>query len=243
MKTSAWLLTASLVLTAGAALAQPPVPTSGRLNPDVPTLTVSGSAEVRATPDEATVRLGVTRQSATAEAAQEGVNEVAQGIRSAVTRLGVGAADIQTEQLNLFPIYAPVRPGTDDIPRIVAYRASNVVSVRTSKLSQAGPIVDAGLKAGANQLEGIQFSLREDLPARSRALAQAVSEAREKAQAMAAALGVRLVRVLAVEEGGAIMRPPIAYEGAMARMAATPVSPGQVGVNATVTLRYQIQER
>jgi uncharacterized protein len=217
----------------------------GDMNPpDVPFLTVAGTGEVRVVPDEATVRLGVTRQAPAAQAAQEQVNEVAQGIRAAVLKLGITEEQIQTSQLSLHPVYAQQKPGVPEEPRIVAYQASNTVSVRVEKLGLAGPVIDAGLKAGANQLEGIQFGLRNELPARERALREAVMSARSKARAIADALDVRLREVLEVEEGGVSLRPPIipfAMGGALSRAeAATPVSPGEVTVNASVTIRYRI---
>jgi uncharacterized protein YggE len=231
----------SLALLAVPAAAQRPMD-----RPEIPSLTVSGNGEVRVDPDEVTVRLGVTRQAQTAEAAQEGVNRVAQAILDALTKLGIPKDQIQTSQLTLFPVYAPQRPETPQEPRVVAYRASNTVSVRSTKLQQAGPIVDAALKAGANQVEGVSFGLRNDLPARERALRQAIEEARRKAEVMAQAADVRLGGTLQIEEGGVSIRPPIFSGGAMfarSAEAATPVSPGEVGVTASVTIRYRITDK
>ncbi|HEU4753318.1 MAG TPA: SIMPL domain-containing protein, partial [Armatimonadota bacterium] len=138
-----------------------PLPAAAQRGPmersEIPSLTVTGNSEVRVDPDEATVRLGVTRQAGTAEAAQRQVNEVAQAILEAMNRLGIEKSQIQTSQLTLFPVYAPQRPESPEQPRVVAYRASNIVTVRTGKLGQVGPIIDAGLKAGSNQVEGVSF--------------------------------------------------------------------------------------
>jgi uncharacterized protein YggE len=110
-------------------------------------------------------------------------------------------------------------------------------------LSLVGPVIDAGLKAGANQLEGVQFGLRNDLPSRQQALKQAVDDARSKAMTMADALRVNLAEVLEAAEGGvsiiADRVEPLAAR-AMAVAGETPVSPGQIQVNATVTIRYRI---
>lgn len=232
------VLVALLALAAGPALGQE------RPRPEVPALTVSGTAEVRAAPDEATVRLGVVRQAATADEAQQQANRTAQAIQAALTQAGVNREQVQTAGLTLQPVYAPQRPNAQDEPRIVAYRASNMVTVRLDKLSVVGQVIDAGLKAGANQLDSLQFELRDELPARRQALAQAVLQAREKARAIAEALEVRLVKVLEVQEGGLVVRPFYEQRAVMAAgEAGTPVSPGQVNITATVTLRYQIQER
>lgn len=213
-----------------------------RTEMDLSVLTVNGTGEARVEPDVATVRLGITRQSTSAATVQSQVNEAAQGILKAVVALGIDRKQIQTSQLTLFPIYAPQKPESPEAPRIVAYRASNIVSIRVEDLPKAGPVIDAGLKAGANQLEGINFGLKDELPAREQALRDAVREAQSKARVIAEGLGVKLGKVHEVEEGGVSIRPP-AYGGAMmmrAEAASTPVSPGEVSVSASVTIRYRL---
>jgi uncharacterized protein len=211
--------------------------------PAPPVLVVTGTAQVFTAPDQATVRLGIVRQAANAQAAQEQANAVAQEILNAIGKAGVPANQIQTMRLVLSPVYAPRSPDSRDAPRIVAYNATNTVSVRLENLSLVGPVIDAGLKAGANQLEGVQFGLRNDLPSRQQALKQAVEEARSKAMTMAEALRVNLAEVLEASEGSvsiiADRVEPLAAR-AMAVAAETPVSPGQIQVNATVMIRYRI---
>jgi uncharacterized protein YggE len=209
-----------------------------------PVIVVSGTSEVRTAPDEATVRIGIVRQASSAQIAQQQANVAAQEILSAVGRLGVPATQIQTSRLTLTPVYAPRRPDSSDPPRIVAYNAQNVVSIRLEDLGIVGPVIDAGLAAGANQLEGVQFGLRNQAAAREKALKDAVTEARRKAEAIASALNVTLVGVLEVSEGGVSVVPKAEYYAlAQARDTSTPVSPGEVEIQATVSVRYQIANR
>lgn len=214
--------------------------------PPIPTLAVSGNANLQVAPDRAVIRLGVVRQGTTAQSAQDQANRAGQDILNALTKVGVMANQIQTSRLTLSPVYAQQRPGSGDAPRIVAYMASNVVSVTLEDLTKIGPAIDAGLTAGANQLEGVQFDVKNDLIIRELALRQAVTEARRKAEAMADALGVRLVEVLEVSEGGASVMPKYMESPQMFRAAAidsiapTPVSPGQLDVQASVNVRYRI---
>lgn len=213
---------------------------------EIPLLTVNGTGEVRVAPDEATVRFGVTRQGSSAQRVQEDVNQAANAILEAVTKLGVDRDQIQTGRITLHPTYSQPKPGSDEPARIVGYRASNIVNVRLQRLDLTGPVIDAGLKAGSNQLEGVSFSLRNDGPARQEALRKAVVEAREKAQTLAQALDVRLGAIHEVQEGGVGIVQPVFREAAFARAGAadaTPVLPGQVTVNASVTVRYRIGER
>src|SRR5205823_10924329 len=201
------------------------------------------NSDVMVTPDEASVRLGIVRQAPAAQTAQDQANAVAQQILSEIRKLGVMPEKIQTARLVLSPVYAPRSPESRDAPRIVAYNASNTVTVRLDDLSLVGPVIDAGLKAGANQLEGVQFGLRNELPSRQQALKQAVNEARGKAEAMAEALRVTLGEVLEISEGGSIsprFEAPLNGRVFAAQAdVATPVSTGQLDVSATVTIRYR----
>lgn len=218
----------------------------GGTNMDVvPVLTVSGSGQARVAPDEATVRLGVTAQAPTARAAQEQVNRVAAAVLAAVRTAGVKPEDIQTTDLTLNPLYSQGRGQELQEPKITGYQASNVVAIRLEDLTKVGPVIDLGLGAGANRLEGVFFGLRNDQAARADALTDAVREARSKAEALARALRVRLVEIVEVAEGGvSISPPPTPFRGRvmaeMAMDASTPVSAGEVGVEASVTVRYRI---
>src|SRR2546430_6509070 len=113
----------------------------GPAAPPPPALVVTGNARILATPDEATVRLGIVRQAATAQAAQEQANAAGQEILNAIQKAGAPANQIQTARLVLSPVYAPRSPDSRDAPRIVAYTATNTVSVRLTNLSLIGPVI------------------------------------------------------------------------------------------------------
>lgn len=222
-----------------------PPPPPGTDRSLVPNLVVQGTGQAEADPDQAVVRLGVVAQDASARTAQERANKVINALVTAVRGLGVDAKQVQTSALNLNPIYAQGRPdgSGQQEPRITGYQAYSTVSVRLEKLDLVGQVVDAGLAAGANQVEGVTFGLKDDQRARAEALEAAVRQARAKAQVIAAALGVRLGEVLEVVEGGAGTVTPIFEKRmsmAMDAQSATPVSPGQVAVDAQVTVRWRI---
>jgi hypothetical protein len=244
------LAAASLLLLLLAALplaaqqAEPP-----RLVPEVPVVTVSGSGEVRAEPDEATVNLGVTAQAETAGDAQEEASRIAARILEAVRGLGIEEKSVQTSSLSLYPVYAERQPRTAQEvyrdPEIVAYRASNVVSVRLADLDRIGPVIDASVGAGANEVQGVGFQLRDDTAQRREALTRAVASGRSKAEALATALGMRLGPVLRAEEVGVNLQVPRWSGGDMAALrmeaaASTPVSPGEITVTAGVHLLYRL---
>ena len=216
--------------------------------PAMPVIIVTGSATVEATPDQAIVRIGIVHESGSARAAQDDASKIGQAIVRSIGALGVPAAKIQTSRLSISPMYAQPKPGSSDPPRIVGYSASNSVSVVLDNLALIGPVVDAGLENGANRLEGVQFRLKDDATVREKALMQAVAEARGKATAMATALSVTLGPVQEVSETGSSVAPMGERGEAVFAMAArsstpTPVSPGQIEVSASVTLKYAIGAR
>ncbi|HET6645526.1 MAG TPA: SIMPL domain-containing protein [Fimbriimonadales bacterium] len=208
----------------------------------LPLLTVTGSSEVMVAPDQATVTVGVLAQASKAQDAQEQANQIAQRFLDAVAKLGIQKKDIQTSQLSLSPVYENPKPG--EAPRISGYRAENSLGVRLDDFKLIGPVIDAGVASGANNIQGVSFSVKDDIEARLRALTLAAAEAKRKAETMAQALGITLDGVFDVVESGAQVMPNY-YDGrGMAAMkAATPVEPGQISVNAMMTVRYAIKRK
>jgi hypothetical protein len=236
----------TLALAVFSMLAQQP---ALQLSPQPPVLIVTGNADVLAAPDQAIVRLGILKYASSAAGAQTDANAAGQAILESIGKVGVPSSQIQTARLVLAPVFAPRTGDSRTAPRIVGYNATNSISIRLDNLSLIGPVIDAGLDAGANQLDGVQFGLRNDLPARQQALQQAVQEARSKAQIMADTLRVNLVEVLEVAEGGVSVAPRSDFQanGRMLAMAqadaATPVSPGQLEIHANVTIRFRISPK
>lgn len=250
---------AALVCCTSMSLAQDPnqpPPDGPRRDPPAmraqpPTLRVTGNAQTQAAPDRAQVRLGAMAQAPEAAQAQEQVNQVMQRALTAVRELGIDQANIRTADLSLYPVHdqpRPRMPGQENQPqepRIVAYRASNTVVVDLDDLSKIGPVIDACVGVGANQLQGVHFSLRDDAEARAAALEKAVGDARRKAEALAHAAGMRLGPIMELVEGGAYIQPPqpmMATRGMAMEMATpTPVQPGQLDVHASVVMVYHLR--
>jgi uncharacterized protein YggE len=212
---------------------------------DEPTLTVSGTGESFGTPDRAVVRLGAVAQSAQAGDAQKLVGETVTKTIDAVKKLGIDEKSIRTAGVSLTPVYTDFqpRPGQQQEPRISGYRASNTIEVRLDDLAKLGPVIDTGVSTGANNVEGVDFQLKDDGPQRKAALKQAATDARGKAEALAEAMGMRLGPVIEVTEGGAVGRPiPMARHAMLAESFAanTPVQPGQLQVTASVTISYRL---
>jgi hypothetical protein len=229
----------AVLLLAAAAVAQSG-PAAG---PAVPAVTVSGNAEVAAAPDRATLSLGAVVESKQAQDAQKQIAQIMQRVIKDIRAQGVPNEKIRTAGLSLNPVYshpAP-RPGQEpEAPRIVGYRAANTVRVQVDDLERVGGVIDAGIAAGANQLNGLSFDLRDDLKHREQALQLAAREARSKAEALAAALNLQLGEVLEIREESGPASYPVERRLAAPSAAGTPIQPGQVQVSAAVQVRFRL---
>jgi uncharacterized protein len=217
------------------------------ISPDARTIRVSGTGQVRVEPDLATVQFAVETTGTTAQQAGRENAEVMDRVIQALVRQGIRREDIRTSGYSLFPEYAAQpRPGTEP-PRIRGYRATNQVSVRTTELDRLGPLIDAGLEAGANRLSGVGFELRDSQAAQAQALQRAVEEARRAAETIASTLGVRLGAVL---DASTTAEPPRPFfraaqmrdmEVAQAMAPPTPIEPGEQTVYAMASVVFAIQ--
>ena len=209
-----------------------------------PSLTVLGHGEVQVAPDMAVVRLGAVAQAEKAESAQDRVNAAVQGLLKGLKAIGIPEERITTVELSITPVYGNQPPGPAGIlPEsvIIGYRASNVVKVRIQDLHVIGRVVDAGLAAGANRVEGISFGLKDDREHRRQALSLAAADARTKADAVAKAMGVQLVGVRSVSEGSGDLVRPMEATPRLTAMASAPIQPGQLQIKASLTVSYEIK--
>jgi len=206
------------------------------------TISVTGMGVVKVEPDTASVRLGVEVSKKTAQEAQAGNAEIMQKILSAMEKTGIAKDKIQTSGFNVWPEmkYEPNQP-----PKVVGYRCSNQVSVTIEDLSKISKAIDAGIGAGANNVQGVQFSRKDDQDFKELALDKAVKEAAAKAEAIALAAGLKIKGIKNIIESGAAAPPPQAELLSLRAMGAggaeTPISPGLLEVRGSVTIIYKVE--
>lgn len=233
---------ASLALTA--IMASPGLAQTGTgAAPPPPSLTVTGAAEVPAAPDRAVVSLGAVVEAKDALDAQNQIAQVMRRVIKDIRAQGIPEEKIRTAGLSLNPVYshpAPKAGREPEAPRIVGYRASNTIRVQVDDTERAGAVIDAGIGAGANQLNSLSFELRDDLKFRKQALQLAAQEARAKAEAIASALNLQLGEVIEVREEGGQASYPVERRFAASAAAATPVQPGEIRVGAGVSVRFRL---
>lgn len=203
------------------------------------TVTMSGHGEVRAVPDTALLSAGVSTQAATAAAALSANSARMRTVLAALKKQAIPEKDVQTANLSVSPQYAS---DVDQAPRITGYQANNQVEVQLEDVSKLGVVLDALAAAGANRMNGVRFLIRDDADLLAKARADAVTDARTKAEAFAKAAGVSLGPILSINEaGGAVLRPMLAAASMMARARAVPVALGEQSIGANVTIVWAIQ--
>jgi hypothetical protein len=157
-------------------------------------LQVAATGRTDTRPDEARFTAGVQTNAATAAAASAGNNAVMNRVAASLERLGIKPDDIQTRSITLQRIdYGPERG---------RFRADNMVEVRVRDLKRAGEAIAATTEAGANVLSGPNMTVSDPEAASRSAYAQAYKAARARAEAYAAAAGLKVARVLAIRDGG-----------------------------------------
>lgn len=215
-------------------------------NPTVRSITVSGEGIVRVQPDVAIVRFGiVTLHTDPAEARRLNA-EAAAKTMNAVRAMGIPENHIQLELLRLQP-----RQEWDETTRKMkdlGYEAIRNVSVRVEELDKLPDLVATVVEEGANRLDGIQYDLKDRDTVRNNALQQAVRNARDKANVMAATLNVTLGQVLQMTEQSFDYPRPIVMQREYMAMAKADVASsepdayaaGEIEVRAVVQVAFSM---
>ncbi|MCC7370898.1 MAG: SIMPL domain-containing protein [Chloroflexi bacterium] len=202
------------------------------------TVAVVGDGRVTVQPDLATVTFGVEATGQTLAAVQADASTRMQAVIDGLVGLGMPREDIKTSRISASPVY-----DQRDNTQIRGYRASNSVQVKLRELDRVGQIVDAITAAGANRVEGLAFSVEKIEEPKNQARAQAMQNARVKADQLAALAGMRITGIKAIQESDASSSPvqyaqPAAARAEGAVAAPPPIEPGTQEIRTQVTVTY-----
>jgi uncharacterized protein len=202
----------------------------------------TGEATVSAKPDQATIDIGVVTQGATAASVAAQNAAQTDAVLADLRKMLAANDQLKTTSYSVRPNYLSPKPGTP--ARITTYTATNIVGVTLNDLTQVGKVIDAVLQSGANTIQKLEFGLKNPQAARSQALREAATQAKASVEAIAAGLGVHVLRVLSAEEfepgddGGMYKKAPPPPPNSATP--ATEVAAGNIEVTATVTLRVEV---
>jgi uncharacterized protein YggE len=236
----------AVVVLSSAALAQSPRAEDERA--PVPVLRVTGQAEVSAEPDRATFEVGAQVRDPSSSKAITAVAKATDQLMTALREHNIPKEHIETVRLGLDHITEPLPRQPDEPPSANprsrdVYLAAHIlrVEVDRSRFNDLGDILDAAVKAGINFVGKVTFGTKDEASLQTEGLSRAVRNAREKAEAMAAAANVRITGPLTLAEGVGLRHPM--YETRMATLAAeapTPVPPSQIRRTYHVTAEFAI---
>jgi uncharacterized protein YggE len=203
------------------------------------TIQVTGSGTLSAPPDQAVLYLAVETQASTATAATTTNAAAMTKVINALTAAGISNSSMQTTSYTLNPVYSN-SPNQSVATTIIGYDAINSIQVTLTNLGSVGQVLDQAIAAGANQVQGITFTLSNAAQAtlQKQALQLAMQDADSQAKATAAALGVTIVGPISVSPSYVFQ--PVSYNRYSALAASsTPVQPGTLQVTVTVQVTYQ----
>lgn len=217
--------------------------TTAAISADTATIMVSAQADIRVSPDIATINAGVVTQADSADAAMQDNRNKMTAVFDALKKAGIADKDMQSAGISINPQYRYVE---NQPPQVTGYQASNSVNVTLRDMAKIGNVIDALISQGVNQLNGPTFDVEDKDSALNEARTQAVAKASARAKLYADAAGVKITRLKNLSEQG-MTTPQTPYP--MMRMAAmdaagstTPVAPGEVMLSVSVAMTYEIEQ-
>ena len=238
------LITAALAMIAAPANAQQPAERPDRV------INVNATGTVQREPDRAVITVAVESSAANAQTAATTNARKMDSVIAALRRVGILPPKVRTISYELHPEYAqPTRENPNPTPRVIGYRAINMVVVEVDTISRVGAVIDATVASGANRIHNLSFEIKDSESARLEALRIAVQRARAEAEVLATAAGQRLGVPVSISSSSHYQ--PVAYrmQAQMGDMAMapppppTPIEGGTLTIVANVNIVFRMEDR
>ena len=204
-------------------------------------ISVSGTGRSSVAPDRFSFNVGVQTVADTVEDAVAQNNKRVAAVLAALKAAGAQDKDLQTSNFNIYP-QQDYQEGRQ--PRILGYQVTNNVTVRSTKVADAGKLLGVAIGAGVNTASGINFEVADQTRGRDQGLRAAFNDAKAKATLLAQAAGRTLGRVLTVSEGlhSAPPQPyPVQRMAAMEARADVPIESGTQEQAYTVSVTFELR--
>lgn len=203
---------------------------------------VSGEGKVFVKPDVAIVAISVKTEALRSDEAVRQNNEKMNAIIKAVKNLGVDEKDIKTTAYNLYPVY----DYTDKTGRTLdGYSLDQQITVKVRNFEKISSVLDKATANGANDVSNLQITVDDPEASKAEARKLAIEQAKQKAVEMAKNSGLKLGKVIDVQENF-YDNYPVSYEaeGATLRKAvsvAPDIEAGEQEITVTVSLTYSVK--
>ena len=232
VRTAVPILSAFMLCASSSAIAQD----SAKF--EFPVVVTSGEAEVKKAADRAWVGINAESRSRDPKEAQRANAEAMNAVMQKLKSMSLGGDAIRTTSVELHPEfdYANGRQ------TLRGYVARNSIEVRVDEVAKVGEVIAAAVGSGATSVGGLRFDIKQRDAAERDALRLAVENARSRAEAAASGAGMRVERIVRIEDhrvGTPEPRPMIAMRQSMEAQAPVPdapVTPGNITIRAMVTL-------
>ena len=209
--------------------------------PDMKTIDVTGTSSITKPADQAMLSIGVETQADTAEEAEAENTKISNELYDSLKELGLTEKDYKTQYFNVQP-----RKDWESGGNITGYSVQHNIEIDTDNIEKVPEILDAAVQAGANNIYGVHFTLKEETRemARAEAYQKATTYARTKAESIAEGLGVEITKIVRVSDASYNYMPYRAdiaiaeVSGASAKGESIPIESGEVEVTSTISVSY-----
>ena len=221
-------------------------------------LVVDGTGKVAVVPDIAKVSLGIEESGTNLLSVQKSVNQKSKDLVDSLKKLGIDEKDIKTTSYNIYPEYnygggviplsstgAEIAPAPGRIPTISGYRVSISYAVKVKDFEKINSVLTTSTQEGANIVGNVAFEVNEDTKNEklAEARAEAVGQAKQKAQGLASAAGVSLGKILNISESQEFPYPVALRDTAVggAPVPEAEITPGETEFTVTVSVSFEIR--
>lgn len=204
-------------------------------------ITVNGFGKVTGNNDIAVTSIGYSNTNKDVAQAQADNNKVMDQVSAELKKIGIEDKDLQSNY-TIYPDYNYTQEGGQELK---GYRVTNNLTVKVRNLAKIGEVLGVAGKYGANEVNGLNFTIDDPENLKTEARAKALADARMKAMTLASSMGVRLGEVIGYYENETgDLYAPVAYDSRMmsAGAATNPasVSSGSKDVSMNVSIIYEI---
>ena len=205
--------------------------------PEGPVTITSGEGIVKRAPDRAWVNVSVESRAKSPREAQKLNADAMSAVLQKLKASGLSGDALQTRGYDLQPEF----DYANGKQTLRGYVARNGVELRVDDLPRLGEYIEQAVSSGATSVGGVRFDLKDRASAEREALRLAVEDARRRADAAVSGAGMRVDRVVRIEEHRVSVNPPpprpmMAMRAEMAQAAEPPIEAGELEVRGAVTL-------
>ena len=218
-----------------------------KYDPSEQTISVTGSATSSSSPDTLVVILGVESEAKTANESLSKNSKSLNSVISSLSNSGISKDSIQTSNFTIYPLYEWSDVKDEQI--LIGYRVSNILSIQTDKIDSAGDIIDSAVSSGANRVDNVSFQLSDDKLQKisDDLIADAINDAKQKAEKALVPLKQKIVRVKSVvlhDNMTPYYESPMraSFDGFAESMKSAPILSGDEEIRTNVSVVFYISQ-